>query len=101
MNKQRLTRFFILGLLSLVSMGFYLIISARQYKIGFPLDDAWIHQTYARNIASGEWAFIPGEVSGGSTSPLWSLILSIAYLLKIPPNFIQCRGIFPGRGLFL
>ena len=53
---------------------------------GFPLDDAWIHQVYARNLAvRGEWAFNPGEPSGGSTSPLWSLLLSGAYIFSIQP----------------
>lgn len=43
---------------------------------GFPLDDAWIHQTYARSLAQqGEWAFWPGEISAGSTSPLWTILL--------------------------
>jgi arabinofuranosyltransferase len=52
---------------------------------GFPLDDAWIHQTYARNLGtSGEWAFVPGEVSAGSTAPLWSLLLALGYRLGIP-----------------
>ncbi|MFN8453591.1 MAG: hypothetical protein U0401_02790 [Anaerolineae bacterium] len=52
---------------------------------GFPLDDAWIHQTYARNLArSGQLAFIPGIPSAGSTAPLWSFLLSLGYLLGIP-----------------
>ncbi len=38
---------------------------------GFPLDDAWIHQVYARNLAlHGQWAFVLGQPSAGSTSPL-------------------------------
>jgi hypothetical protein len=52
---------------------------------GFPLDDSWIHQTYGRNLAlNGEWAFIPGEPSAASTSPLYTVLLAIGYLLRIP-----------------
>lgn len=59
-----------------------LAVSARTEGIGLPLDDAWIHQTYARNLAwQGEWAFIPGRPSSGSTAPFWSLLLSAGYLL--------------------
>ncbi|MEK7278777.1 MAG: hypothetical protein AAB427_15605 [Chloroflexota bacterium] len=51
---------------------------------GFPLDDAWIHQTYARNLAwHGQWAFILGQPSAGSTSPLWTLLLAVGYALRI------------------
>jgi hypothetical protein len=54
--------------------------------IGFPLDDAWIHQTYARNLAAlGEWSFIPGEVSAGSTSPLWTLLLIPGQAVGLDP----------------
>ncbi|HVN54223.1 MAG TPA: hypothetical protein VMT46_07825 [Anaerolineaceae bacterium] len=69
-----------------ISMALYLAWCSHNYRIGFPLDDAWIHQTYARNLAlRGEWAFLPGVVSAGSTSPLWSFLLSIGYGLHIPP----------------
>lgn len=52
---------------------------------GFPLDDSWIHQTYGRNLAQfGEWAFIPGEPSAASTSPLYTVLLAIGYALQIP-----------------
>jgi hypothetical protein len=52
---------------------------------GFPLDDSWIHQTYGRNLAlNGEWAFLPGEPSAASTSPLYTVLLAIGYLLRIP-----------------
>jgi hypothetical protein len=62
----------------------YLWRSQTVFALGFPLDDAWIHQTYARNLATlGEWSFIPGHVSTGSTSPLWSLLLAAGYLLGI------------------
>lgn len=65
---------------------FYLAVSVWGFGFsGFPLDDAWIHQTYARNLArSGQLAFVPGVPSAGSTAPLWSFLLSLGYLLGIP-----------------
>jgi hypothetical protein len=48
--------------------------------LGFPLDDAWIHQTYARNLAeTGQLAYLPGQPCSGHTSR------SIAALLGFPP----------------
>jgi hypothetical protein len=53
--------------------------------MGFPLDDGWIHQTYARNLAqTGRFAYVPGRVSSGSTSPLWTLLLALGYVLRVP-----------------
>jgi hypothetical protein len=76
----------ILAGLAIVSLAAYLTYSAVTYRVGFPLDDAWIHQTYARNLAQfGQWAFIPGQPSGGSTSPLWSILLALGYLLHLSP----------------
>ncbi len=51
----------------------------------FPLDDSWIHQTYGRNLAQyGEWSFVPGVPSAASTSPLYTVMLSVGYRLGIP-----------------
>src|SRR5258706_9928118 len=51
---------------------------------GFPLDDSWIHQVYGRNLAqTGQWAFVPGVPSAASTSPLFTVLLSIGYRLNI------------------
>ncbi len=64
----------------------YLFASARIYRIGFPLDDSWIHLTYARNLAErGEWAFQPGHLSAGSTSPLWTFLLALGFWLRLGP----------------
>ena len=73
-------------LLALLVGLFYLAVSAWGYGFsGFPLDDAWIHQTYARNLAYyGQLAFTPGLTSAGSTAPLWSALLSVGYWLGLP-----------------
>lgn len=64
----------------------YIIISAHYFRIGFPLDDAWIHQTYARNLSRGfGWSFIPGVPSSGSTAPLWTLLISIGHFFELHP----------------
>lgn len=77
------------AVIAALSLGGYLAWSAAFYRIGFPLDDAWIHQTYAYNLgARGEWAFIPGEPSAGSTAPLWSALLAPAHLLGIGPYWL-------------
>ena len=68
-------------LLALVLVTIYVLAAGG----GFPLDDSWIHQTYGRNLAlNGEWAFLPGEPSAASTSPLYTVLLAIGYLLRIP-----------------
>jgi len=64
----------------------YILTSAMIFRIGFPLDDAWIHFTYARNVAEyGEWAFRLGEQSAASTAPLWTLMIAIGYFLGLAP----------------
>ena len=71
---------------ALLAIGFYLFVSARVFRIGFPLDDTWIHLTYARNLAEhGEWAFRLGEHSAGSTSPVWTILLALGFILHLGP----------------
>ena len=74
-----------IALLAFAGTVAYVVGAANLGEAGFPLDDAWIHQTYARNLAqTGQWAFVPGQPSAGSTSPLYTLLLSIGYLLNVP-----------------
>lgn len=48
---------------------------------GFPLDDAWIHQVFARHLAQGYGlAFNPGEPVAGTTAPLWTVLLVPGHL---------------------
>ena len=76
----------VIALAALIGVGYFLAVSAFVYKIGFPLDDAWIHLVYARNFAEhGEWAFRLGEHSAGSTAPLWTALLAIGYLIHLAP----------------
>jgi len=75
-----------LVLMAGLSTGIYLGASSSLHGFGFPLDDAWIHQTYARNLNEyGQWAFLPGTPSAGSTSPLWTVLLASGYGLRLPP----------------
>ncbi len=93
MNIRRIAnnRYFsvgILGLCAAVALGSYLLASDWVFRIGYPLDDAWIHQTYARNLgATGSWAFIPGQPSAGSTAPGWTLLLAIGYFVNLNAYF--------------
>lgn len=68
--------------LALASAAVYLLFAFLRGNLGFALDDAWIHQVYARNLGTrGEFAFFPGQTSAGSTSPLWTIALSFGYVL--------------------
>jgi len=52
---------------------------------GFPLDDSWIHQVFARNLAScNGFSFNAGEPVAGATAPLWSLFLAIPQKIMGP-----------------
>ena len=85
-SNWRLDSWVILAVAALAVILFYLMISAQNSELGFPLDDSWIHLTYARNLAEhGEWAFRLGERSAGSTSPLWTALLSIGFLVNLAP----------------
>ncbi len=74
------------GLLAVLIVCIYVGVAAVSGHSGYPLDDAWIHQTYARNWAeTGQLAYVVGLPSAGSTAPLWTLLLSSAYRLNIDP----------------
>lgn len=71
-------------LFALLSAGAYLIVALWRGALGFPLDDAWIHQVYARNLGTHfEFAFFAGQPSAGSTSPLWTILLALGYVLNV------------------
>lgn len=73
-------------LLGLTTAGYLAAARATTGAGGVPLDDAWIHQTLARNLAwFGQLVIVPGEPSAAATSPLWSTLLAVAYWLGLPP----------------
>ncbi len=52
---------------------------------GFPLDDAWIHCTIARNVAQGHgWCYTAGELSQPSSGPLWTLLVAAGFAIFGP-----------------
>ena len=66
---------------------------------GFPLDDAWIHLHFARNIAEGHgFAYNPGRPVAGSTAPLWTLLLA-AGALVVGPSVALAKGLGVGCAL--
>lgn len=88
MSARHLDRFHwgVLVLAAALAGGLYFAAAALTFRAGFPLDDAWIHQTYARNLVqTGQWAFVPGQPSAGSTAPLWSALLAVGHWLRLPP----------------
>lgn len=67
--------------------------NATDQQGGVPLDDAWIHFQFARNLARGDGlSFNPGQPTSGSTAPLWTLLLAAVY---------ATGGRFPGAGQVL
>jgi len=53
---------------------------------GFPLDDAWIHLQFAKNIGHGlGFSYNPGIQVAGSTAPLWTLVLAVPAVLRLDP----------------
>lgn len=69
----------LLGLSTVLVVAVYVLVN---HTLGFPLDDAWIHQDFARTLAQhGVFAYAPDRSGAGSTSPLWVLLLTPIYVL--------------------
>ncbi len=77
---------FLFPVLISIAAGFYLIYSAFKTNgfFGFPLDDPWIHLTFAKNLIEyGSFSYFKNElVTSGSTSPIYTLLLSLFYIVS-------------------
>ncbi len=90
--EPRRTRWLSIGLALGVSL---LYVGAEAFffdgRLGFPLDDSWIHLVFARNLAaSAGLAVNPGELVPGTTAPLWTALVSVLFLLPGSP-VIWCK----------
>lgn len=76
--------YFSIAALSVLLAVVYLISanSVNGYN-GFPLDDPWIHLTFAKNLAEyGSFSYFKNEMStAGSTSPIYTMILAVGFLI--------------------
>ncbi|WP_089840204.1 hypothetical protein [Granulicella pectinivorans] len=58
------------------------LASVLRHQAGFPLDDSYIHQVIARNMAETHVVgFQPGRASSGSSSLVWTMILTAGDIL--------------------
>ncbi len=59
---------------------FTFLATALRHLHGFPLDDSYIYQTVARNLAWNDTlGFIAGQRSSGATSLLWAFVQAFNY----------------------
>ncbi len=82
----------IIGIVLLVAAPLVIFLRANSYLNSvplsplptFPIDDGYIYSNYVRHAVEGRWFAYQdsgGEVSGGVTSLLWYLLLTVADLL--------------------
>ncbi|MBK9098386.1 MAG: hypothetical protein IPM14_09785 [bacterium] len=78
--------FILLPVLLSITAAIYLVYSAYKTNgfFGFPLDDPWIHLTFAKNLIEyGSFSYFKNElVTSGSTSPIYTLLLSLFYIIS-------------------
>ncbi|HEY7357114.1 MAG TPA: hypothetical protein VH590_11630 [Ktedonobacterales bacterium] len=73
---NRRGKLIVLEVFTALVVAIYLLVN---HTPGFPLDDAWIHQDFARTLGQhGVFAYAPDRRGAGSTSPLWVLLLTPA-----------------------
>ena len=85
-DRKTPTTLLILGTLLVVLIGLALWIAFPKSYGVFPLDDAYIHLVYIANLSeTGTLSFNLGELSTGTSSPLWVVINTGLVVLGVPP----------------
>ena len=85
-DRKTPTTLLILGTLLVVLIGLALWIAFPKSYGVFPLDDAYIHLVYISNLAeTGTLSFNQGELSTGTSSPLWVFINAGLVVLGVTP----------------
>ncbi len=72
-------------------LGATAVVSANSHggTFVYALDDPYIHLTLARNLREhGTWGITPGHYESASSSPGWTLLLTLALSLPIPAVWV-------------
>lgn len=77
--------FFLLILVTAFAIPFYFVSYQKSINgfYGFPLDDPWIHLTFAKNLVEYDaYSYYKNEViTSGSTSPLYTFLAAFLYMV--------------------
>lgn len=85
-GKHTIKHLVIATVITTLSVVQYILTLLHWTQPGLSLDDSWIHLQFARTIYEGTpWEYSPGYPSTGSTSPLWSVILSSLFFFTQDP----------------
>lgn len=83
-----------------------LVVMAHVHSGGqdsFPLDDPWIHLTFARNLHEhGTFSYFPhADSSAGSTAPLYTILLALGFLITSDEKLLSYALGLAAQLLFL
>lgn len=81
---QKLLIYVILAIVSAVLSIYYISYANSQNGVSsFPLDDPWIHLTFAKNLAEyGSFSYFKNEMAtAGSTSPVYTILLAAGFFI--------------------
>src|SRR5450432_3663761 len=86
MNRGLVRRFAYVAAPEVVAASIALVAAAfvgsGAWRLGVPLDDAWIHMVYGLALRDeGALAYNAGVPATGCTSPLWAAFVAIAHVV--------------------